>query len=436
MEPLSLIASVVSGAVAGAFLAFLWLRGQSSRLEERAAGQQQAREQAEAALALARAGQESLSAELARARTVLEKERQSAQEKQELLQRTGEEMSLRFKQLSQEILEDKSRRFAELNQLNMEAILTPLREKIAGFEQQVKDSYDKETRDRVALFQQIRSLQESNQKVAEDARNLAVALKGQSKTQGNWGEMILERLLELSGLTRGREYETQFTSRSEEGRQRRPDAIVHLPDNRDIVIDAKVSLTAYVRATEAATDDERARALIEHVASVRTHLQSLSAKEYQNLEGIRTLDFVLMFVPNEAAYIEAVRAEPRLFEEALARNVGLVSPSSLMPTLRTVENLWRFERQSNNARDIADRAGKLYDKFAGLIEDMDKIGRALETTDKAYKAARNKLVDGSGSLVGRVEELKALGAKTSKQLPRAASPDAALPQPGQDATAE
>lgn len=361
--------------------------------------------------------------ELAAARTALAKERERAAEHLHLLE-------TRFKQLSQEILEDKSRRFAQQNREGLEQLLRPLREKIGTFEQQIKETYEKETRDRVALFQQIKSLQDLNQKVAEDARNLAVALKGQTKVQGAWGEMILERLLEQSGLTRGREYETQFAARAEDGALRRPDAVVHLPDNRDIVIDAKVSLLAYLRAAEAGSDDERTRALADHIASIRAHLQGLSAKEYQNLDGVRTLDFVLMFVPSEAAYIEAIRAEPRLYEEALARNIGLVSPSTLLPTLRTVENLWRFERQSQNAKDIAEKAGRLYDKFVGLVEDLEKLGRALETTDKAYQAARNKLVEGRGNLLDRAEELKQLGAKTSRQLPRGLTADAAAaPEP-------
>src|SRR5581483_513034 len=236
----------------------------------------------------------------------------------------------------------------------------------------------------------------------------------------------LERILELSGLAKGREYETQFSAQNEDGARRRPDAVVHLPDNRDVVIDAKVSLKAYLRAAEAGSEAERVGALAEHVASVRTHLHSLSTKEYQNLEGIRTLDFVLMFVPSEAAYIEAIRAEPRLFEEALTRNVGLVAPSTLLPTLRTVENLWRFERQGQNAKVIAERAGRLYDKFAGFLEDLDKVGRGLETTGKAYQAARGKLIDGGKgtTLMDRVEELRTLGAKTSKQLPLPAVPRA------------
>ncbi|MCI0750008.1 MAG: DNA recombination protein RmuC [Nevskiales bacterium] len=354
--------------------------------------------------------------ELAGAQAALATERENAAVQAPMLE-------TRFKQLAQDILEDKSRRFTDQNRENLEQILKPLRERISGFEQQVRDTYDKETRDRVALFQQIRSLQDLNQKVAEDARDLTTALKGQSKTQGNWGEMILERILEQSGLTRGREYETQFTARAEDGGRRRPDAVVHLPDHRDIVIDAKVSLAAFVRATEAGTDEAHAAALAEHVASVRTHVQSLSAKEYQNLDGLQTLDFVLMFVPSEAAYIEAVRTEPRLFEEALARNIGLVCPSTLLPTLRTVENLWRFERQSRNAADIADKAGRLYNKFVGLVDDLDKLGRALDTTGKAYQAARNKLSEGRGSLVDRAEELKQLGAKTSKQLPKGTEPE-------------
>lgn len=377
------------------------------------------------ALVLSR-GRAIAAAETARLQTLLEQERKGAGEKLKLLEDSREQLTLAFKQLSGDILEEKSRRFAEQNQQSLDSLLKPLGEKIATFERQVKQTYEYETRDRVALKEQIVQLQLLNQQVSVEANQLSTALRGQSKSQGNWGEMILERILELSGLAKGREYETQFSAHNDDGARRRPDAVVHLPDNRDIVIDAKVSLKAYLRATEATSEADRIGALAEHVAAVRAHLHSLSVKEYQNLEGIRTLDFVLMFVPSEAAYIEAIRAEPRLFEEALTRNVGLVSPSTLLPTLRTVENLWRFERQGQNAMVIAERAGRLYDKFAGFLEDLDKVGRGLETTGKAYQTARNKLLDGAKgtTLMDRVEELRSLGAKTSKQLPLPAVPRA------------
>ncbi len=391
--------------------------------------------QIETAALAARAESLRLATELSAATTALHSERENAVEKLQLLERTREEMTLRFRQLSQEILEDKSRRFTEQNQLNLEQILQPLREKISGFEQQVKQTYEFETRDRIALKEQIAQLAQLNQKVSAEANNLAVALRGESKTQGNWGEMILERILELSGLENGREYETQFSARDGEGDSYRPDAIVHLPGGRDIVVDAKVSLTAYTRVSEAMDESARAAALAEHVASVRAHIAKLGRKNYHALQGLGSLDFVLMFIPSEAAYIEAAKADPRLYETALAQNIGLVCPSTLLPTLRTVENLWKMERQSNNAKAIAEEAGKLYDKFIGFEQDLSKLGKALNTANEAYRDARSKLVDGSGNLVRKVQALKKMGAKTTKQLPESllneALPDSSESEAGE-----
>lgn len=351
------------------------------------------------------------------ANTTLEREREIATDKLRFLEQTREDMSLRFKQLSQEILEDKARRFTQQNQQNLEQILKPLREKISGFEQQVKETYDKENRVRIELVQQIGTLQKLNQQVSDDARNLAVALRGESKTQGAWGEMILEKILEASGLVRGREYETQFSSTGDDGKRYRPDAIVHLPEGRDLIVDAKVSLTAYVRGCEATDENARRQALAEHVQSLRSHIRLLSEKNYQSLENVRTLDFVLMFIPSESAFIEAIRAEPGLYDEALKRNISLVSASTLLPTLRTVEYLWKIERQNRNAQKIAEDAGRLYDQFVLFESALSGIGDALGKAQQSYDTARKRLVDGRGNLVGRVEKLKDMGAASTKQLP-------------------
>ena len=313
--------------------------------------------------------------------------------------------------MSAEILDEKSKRLGETSREGLKQILDPLREKIAGFEKQVADSYDRESKDRRALYEQVRTLQELNRQVADDARNLAGALRGESKTQGNWGEMILERILEASGLTEGREYEREVFADG-----LRPDAVVHLPEGRDIIIDAKVSLTAYVAATEATTDEAREAALKEHVASLRRHIHGLSAKDYQHIESIRSPDFILMFVPSEAAYIEAVRHDPRLHEEAMGRHVGLVSPSTLLPTLRTVEYIWRVDNQNRNAQEIARQAGALYDKFVNFDADLAKVGERLTQAQDSWEEARKKLVSGRGNLVSRSEKLRKLGARTSKQI--------------------
>lgn len=347
----------------------------------------------------------------------LEQERSAAVDKLQFLEQSRDEMSLRFKQLSQEILEDKSKRFTDQNQLNLEQLLKPLREKIGSFEQQVKDTYDKENRLRIELVQKISTLEKLNQQVSDDARNLAVALRGESKTQGAWGELILERIFEASGLVRGREYETQFSTTNDDGKRYRPDAVVHLPEGRDLIVDAKVSLTAYVRSCEAPDEASRKQALAEHVQSLRSHIRQLSEKNYQSLESVRTLDFVLMFVPSEPAFIEAIRTDPGLYEEGLKRNISLVSASTLLPTLRTVEYLWKIERQNRNAQKIAEEAGKLYDQFVAFEKDLGVVGDALGKAQESYEAARKRLLEGRGNLVGRVEKLRSMGAAASKQLP-------------------
>ena len=418
-------------AAIGALLAWLAARNSGERLrgslataEARAAAQTESgalreRELAEARVALEhlRGQTADLQAALGAAKASLAHEREAAADKLRLLEQTREDMTLRFRQLSQEILEDKSRRFTEQNQHNLEQVLKPLREKITGFEQQVKQAYELETRDRVALKEQIGHLVRLNQQVSAEANNLAGALRGQTRVQGAWGELVLERILELSGLEKGREYETQFASRDDSGRQYRPDAVVHLPGGRDIVVDAKVSLNAYMRSVEAESVTDRAEALLAHVAAVREHLRDLGGRNYQQLEGLGSLDFVLMFIPNEAAYIEAVRAAPNLYQEALERNIGLVCPSTLLPTLRTVDNLWKIERQNRHAQQIAEEAGRLYDKFVGFEQDLSKLGAALTTAGKAYAEARGKLVEGPGNVVRKVELLRKMGARTSKQLP-------------------
>ncbi|WP_372724877.1 DNA recombination protein RmuC [Immundisolibacter sp.] len=359
---------------------------------------------------------QALAVRLERATTELAEERRRSEEKLAVLQEARGQLTEQFKNLSQEILEDKSRRFTEQNKTNLDALLTPLREQIGGFQKRVEDVYDKESRDRVSLLKEIHTLRDLNQTIAVDAVNLTNALKGQTRTQGVWGEMVLERVLEQSGLQKDREYEVQVSLNSDAGRQR-PDVIVHLPDGKDVVIDAKVSLTAYERYASAQDDATRAQALREHVASLRAHIRGLGDKNYQLLQGVRSLDFVLLFVPIEPAYMEALRAEPALFTEALERNIGLVNPTTLLTTLRMIQNVWRYEHQSRNAQEIARRAGDLYDKFVGFVQDLDAVDNRLDGTRKAFDAARNKLVSGRGNLIKRAEDLKALGVEASKSLP-------------------
>ncbi len=351
-----------------------------------------------------------LQAELAASRKELELERGRATER--LAQ-----LDTRFRQLSAEILEDKSKRFTEQNRDNLEALLKPLRERLTGFENQVKQTYEYETRDRVALAAQIAQLQKLNQQVSSEAQALASALKGQSKIRGNWGELVVERILELSGLAAGREYHKQVSAQAEDGGRRVPDFVVHLPGGRDIVIDSKLALNAYLRATSAATEEARAAALAEHVAALRNHVRELADKDYSRLYGITSLDFVLMCVPNEAAYVEALTAAPGLFEEAFARRIVLVSPSNLWPTLRAVENMWRLERQNENAAEIARRGGALLEKLYGLFDDFMEIDKHLKRATDAHAGAMNKLQTGKGNLIARAEQMRKLGVAVKKQLP-------------------
>ncbi|MEC9356843.1 MAG: DNA recombination protein RmuC [Pseudomonadota bacterium] len=408
--------SLVLGVLIGIVVTGLLLRGRLLRSDAQADAQRTELERQREQIDRAQAESRRLDSELAANRATLAAQLESSAEKLKLLESTREEMTTRFKQLSQEILEEKSKRFSESNREQIENLLNPLRERIGHFEQQVKQTYEHETRDRLALKSEIVNLQKLSQQVSSDANNLANALKGETRTQGAWGEMILERIFELSGLERGREYETQVNI-SIEGGRRRPDAVVHLPDGRDVIVDAKVSLTAFSRLGEAVDATERRTRLTEHVQSIRTHIKGLSVKEYQSLPGIESLDFVLMFVPSEAAYIEALRAAPDLYEDALARNVALVSPSTLLPTLRTVENLWNIERQGQNAQKIAEEAGKLYDQFVLFETALSDVGDKLGKAQNAYDTARKRLIDGRGNLVRRTEQLRVMGARASKALP-------------------
>ncbi len=347
--------------------------------------------------------------------TTLDQERRRHEEKLALLSSAREQMTLEFKQLAGEILEDKSRRFTVTNRDSISEILKPLNEKIAQFEKKVEDTYDRESKVRFSLENEIRKLHELNIRISTDADNLTRALKGESKTQGTWGEVILESILDKSGLVKGREYDTQSSYRSESGSRQQPDVIVHLPDNKHVVIDAKVSLKAYEQYCSSDDEAERAQCLRQHIQSVRQHVKGLSEKEYQNLTGLKSLDFVLLFMPVEAAFTSAVQHDDNLFNEAFEKNILLVGPSTLLATLRTIQNIWRTEYQNRNALEIAKRAGLLYDKFVNFVQDLEDIGNRIDATQASYDKAHNKLSSGRGNLISRVEKLKSLGARASKQ---------------------
>lgn len=335
-----------------------------------------------------------------------------------------------FENLANRILDEKSKTFTEKNKENLDAILTPLRERIKDFEEKVERNYGEEKKDKAALGEQIKHLMELNHKISEEANNLASALKGDTKKQGNWGEMILERILESSGLNKDDEYFTQYSTTDAEGTTLRPDVVIKLPDDKHLIIDSKVSLVAYDRFVNSEDMDEQTRQLKAHIDSVKMHVKLLSEKAYQSGNGLTSPDFVLMFMPIESSFSQAVKADNELFNYAWEKKVVIVSPSTLLATLRTISAIWKQERQTRNALDIANKSGQLYDKFVGFAEDLMKIGRHLSQTQNAYSEATKKLSEGSGNLVRRTEELRKLGAKTNKRIPHELLTDAGEDEDG------
>jgi DNA recombination protein RmuC len=321
-----------------------------------------------------------------------------------------------FENLANRIFEDKQTKFSEQSKQALETSLSPLRRDLGDFRKQVSSAYDKENADRNRLAGQISELQKQTMKVSSDAASLANALKGDNKQQGNWGEFVLEKLLEDSGLSKGREYETQVNLKDEEGKRRNPDVIIHLPEGRDIIIDAKVSLIDYERYFHADEDESRNQSLNQHLNSLRAHIKGLSVKNYEKLENVNSLDFVLIFIPVESAFMLALDNDPDIMREAYDKGIILVSPSTLMVTLRTIKNLWRYADQNINAQQIAEKAGALYDLFVLHVEALEDIGKHLDKSKDAYETAFKRLSTGRGNLVKRSEELKTLGAKTKKAL--------------------
>jgi DNA recombination protein RmuC len=357
-----------------------------------------------------------LAVEVAQLRNTLEGERNVSQDKLALLLDAKQSLTDQFKALANEILEEKSKRFTEQNQTNLGALLDPLKTRITEFQAKIEDTYIKEGRDRTALGEQVRQLMELNQHLSEDAKNLTRALRGSSKAQGSWGELVLERVLEASGLRKGEEYVVQSSHTREDGSRALPDVIIHLPEGRSLVIDSKVSLVAYEEFAITEGELERAAAGKRHMDSIKGHIKGLSGKNYQTLYSLNSLDFVLLFVPIEPAFMLAVASDRDLFMDAWNRNVLLVSPSTLLFVVRTVAHLWRQEAQSRNAQEIAKRGAELYDKFVGFVEDMNSLGNRLKQAQSEYDEAYGKLSSGRGNLVGQAQKLRQLGVKPSKSL--------------------
>lgn len=347
----------------------------------------------------------------------LDASQRAAQDHAQALVQTKEAMTYQFKALAQDILEEKSRVFTQQNQSQLGQLLDPLRQRLAEFQSKVEHVYVQEGKDRSALAEQVRQLMELNQTLSTEARNLTTALKGSAKTQGNWGENILQLALEASGLQKDVHYFAQQSHVDQAGQRQIPDVVVRMPENRQLVIDAKVSLVAYERYVNAANEDERALALRQHLESMRAHMRGLSAKNYQDLPSIHSLDFVLMFVPVEPAFMLAVSTDTQIFMDAWRANILLVSPSTLLFVVRTVAHLWRQEQQSQNAQEIADRGAELYDKFVGFVADLQTVGSKLDDARAAYAAAEKKLSEGKGNVLRQAEMLKGLGVKPRKNLP-------------------
>lgn len=333
-------------------------------------------------------------------------------EEQQLLRETAK---TEFENIAAKLLETKSEKFTELNKKNIGEILAPLNKELGEFKKKVEDTYDKESKERFALEKQVLQLIEHTNVVSQQANNLATALKGDSKTQGDWGEMILERVLEMAGLQKGVQYDVQVNMKSEDGSNQRPDFVVNLPEDRKLVIDSKVSLTAYERFASAESDEEREQALKDHLTSISNHIDQLSSKKYDELQG--SLDFVLMFVAIEPAYLLAMRENPELSRKAYAKKVILTSPTNLIAAVKLIADLWKRELQSRNALEIARQGQGLYEKFVGFLTSMEEIGKYLNNTQGAYTKAIGQLKEGRGNLVKRAEDLKKLGLNTKKSLP-------------------
>jgi len=359
-----------------------------------------------------------LKVELATLSTTLEAERRQTPEKTAFLN-----------DLANQILEDKSKRFTAQNQANLDQLLGPLKTKLQEFQQKVEEVYDKEGTARTALATQVEQLMGLNQQLSQDAHNLTQALKGSGKTQGDWGEMILERVLEMAGLRKGQEYELRGTYKQEDGRRASPDVVIHLPEDKHIVVDSKVSITAYTDYSRADSDSDREAAIALHLDSVRRHIKELSEKNYQALYGLNSLDFVTMFVPVEPAFMLAISQDANLCENAWKKNVLLVSPTTFLFVVRTVAYLWRQQQATRSVQEITKRGAEFYDKLVGSVEDLAGVGNRLRQASESYESARNKLVEGRGNLIRQAEMLKELGVKPSKALPQNLVESALTEQP-------
>ncbi len=395
------------------------LESERSALAERARQLEQQLQEGRSRQEQDRQQQLELNGKLSEAVTLNRNLQEKLQSQKAELEALQDRFTKEFENLANRILEEKSQKFVEQNRNNLDVILNPLKEKIRDFEQKVDQAYKSEAAERNSLKGEIGKLVELNKQISDEAHNLARALKGDTKKQGNWGEFILEKILEHSGLERDREFKVQHSTSNEEGRRVQPDVVVFLPDNKHLIVDSKVSLVAYEAMVNAGSEEEREQYLREHVQSVKNHVRQLSEKKYQSAEGMNAPDFVLFFMPIEPSFSVAIQGDTELFAYAWDRKIVIVSPSTLLATLRTIASLWKQERQTRNALEIARVGGALFDKFKGFIDDLIDVGKKMDAAKAGYSDAMNKLSSGPGNIIKRIEDLRKLGAKSSKELPQA-----------------
>ncbi len=416
---------LIAGLLVGGGIIFILMRllkgSKHAVLEERVSGLQQDRDLLQKELAEKDKQILDLNARHATAMADIRNASEKLENQKKDIEQLQEVFREKFENLANNILDDKTKKFTEVNRVRLEEILNPLRDKIKDFEKKVEETYDKEAQQRFSLKEEVKKLAELNQQVSLEAQNLTKALKGESKTQGNWGEMILESILEKSGLVKDREYSVQASFKDESGRIVYPDIIVHYPENRNVIIDSKVSLTAYEQYVSMDDTDEKEKLLRDHLTSIRKHIIELSKANYQDLYHLQTLDFVMMFMPIEPAYLLAVQKEPELWNYAYERRILLISPTNLLAALKMITALWQQEYQNKNVMEIARQSGDLIDKFHSLLEDLDHLDNDLISARKHYDDAKNKLSEGKGNLFRRVEKLKELGVKSKKKLPKSFS---------------
>jgi len=418
MEIIFLIIGLIIGAVALWFIASFKFKGDLSRVEERGKILEEDKGEIEVELKSERQTVLDLNSKLSSLQSDYSNLQQKLAEQRGELEELQEKFTKEFENLANRIFDEKTSKFSEQSKTNLAEILNPLKDRITEFQTKVEETNKDSISRTAALREQLQALKDMNQQMSSDAQNLVKALKGDTKTQGDWGEIQLEKILERSGLRKGEEYSIQESYTVDDGKRKRPDVIVNLPEEKKIIIDSKLSLVSYERFVSAEEDDERNIQLKAFIDSVKRHIKDLSDKNYQSIFENGTLDFVLMFIPIEPAFSLSIQYGENLYVDAYDKNIIIVSPSTLLATLRTIANIWKQEHQSRNVLEIAKQSGALYDKFVGFVEDLKSVGERMEQAKGSYVTAMNKLVDGSGNLIRRAEKIKKLGAKTSKSLPQ------------------